>query len=263
MSRSDRQLDEEIRAHLEMAEEDYRRQGMDPSAARAAARRNFGPVEPMKEEHRQSRPLYWLDTIRQDLRYGLRSLKRNPAFTAAAVVTLALGIGASVAVFSVVYAVLLRAAPYPEPDRLVWVTSTVRAFPDQPEIMLRADFVEWRDEVQSFSQLAIYQNTQNNFIGPGGAQNLPNARVSAQFLSVLRVRPILGRDFRREDEEPGRGRVVILSHAFWRQEFGSDESAIGSRILLADESFTIVGVLPQDFVFPLSTASEIRFSTLR
>ncbi len=134
--------------------------------------------------------------------------------------------------------------------------STARAFPDQPEVALLADFLEWRDRVKSFSHVAVYSPWENNFGDSGGARRIQSARVSAQFLSVLGIRPLLGRDFRRDEEEPGQGQTVLLAYPFWQQQFGGEPSAVGRRIQLDGEPYEVVGVLPADFVFPFATSSE-------
>lgn len=255
----DRELDEEIRTHLAMAEEENIRRGMRRREAREAARRSFGGVEQVKEDYRRGRGIPWIETLWQDIRYGLRTLARTPGFTLTALVTLALGIGATTAVFSVVHSVLLRSLPYSEPERLVWITSIARSFPDQPEVALLPDFLEWREKAKSFFHIAAFDTTSANFADEQGAERVSHARVTASFLPMLGVQPALGRDFVQHDEEPGRGHVIVLTHAFWQQRFGGEKSVLGREVALGGEPYTVAGVLPPNFVFPLSTAFDIKF----
>jgi putative ABC transport system permease protein len=256
--RLEEELSEDIRAHLEMAAAENLRRGMNPPEALEAARRSFGGIEQVKEEYRHARGIHWIETLAQDVRYGLRTLARTPTFSLTALGTLALGIGATTAVFSIVYAVLLRALPYPDPERLVWVTSVARSFPDQPEVALFADFVELREQAESFSHIAAFSTTSNNFADAEGAERIANARVTADFLSTLGIQPALGRAFARVEEDPGNGRVVVLTHGYWQQRFGADESAVGREIFLDGEPYTVVGVLPPRFVFPLASAFDVK-----
>ena len=253
-----RDLSEEIRQHLEEKADELVESGMSREEAMAAARREFGNVTSVEERGRE--PWRWprIESVFFDVRYAFRQLRRQPLFTGVAVLILGLGIGATTAVFSVVDAVLLRPLPYPDPERLVWVTSQARSFPDQPEVALLADFVEWRERAKSFSHIATFWTGESNFADQEGAQRIANARVTADFLAMLGVRPALGRDFVRAEEEPGHGHVVVLSHAFWQQRFGADENVMGREIMLDGESYTVVGVLPQSFVFPLASALEIK-----
>jgi putative ABC transport system permease protein len=257
--RLERELDEEIRTHLAMAEDENLRQGMTPLQAREAARRSFGGVEQIKEDYRHGRGIHWIETLLQDVRYGVRTLARTPGFTLTALATLALGIGATTAVFSVVYAALLRSLPYPNAERLVWVTSVPRAmYRDRPELGFRWDFVALRDRAKSFSHITAYSTGSRNFSDSEGAQRIETASVSTDFLATLGIRPALGRDFVHHEEKPGGGHVVLLTHGFWQQRFGGDQGAVGQKIVLNSTPFTVVGVLPPDFVFPLPTSFDVK-----
>ena len=256
--RLERELSEEIRTHIEMATEQNVLRGMTETEARQAARRSFGGVEQIKEEYRWTRGFPWLETLAQDIRYGLRTLARTPAFTFTALATLAVGIGATTAVFSIVYAVLLRSLPYSEPDRLVWITSTAGAFPGDNEFALVGDFVEFRERAKSFSHIAAFSTTSNNFADEAGAERIASGRVTPDLLATLGVQPALGRGFLPNEEGSDSPHVVILTHGFWQERFGGDAAALGRDITLGGESYEVVGVLPADFVFPRATAFDVK-----
>lgn len=182
----------------------------------------------------------------QDLRYGLHLLGRNPGFTAVAVLTLALGIGATTAFFSVMNAILLRPLPFEEPDRLV------RIFETEPEILeapvTGPDFLDWRAQATVFEELAAYAASRDyigfNLTGAGEPERVQGAYVSPSFFSLLRINPLLGRAFLPEEEQPAAPRVVILSHRLWQRHFDADSNLIGESVTLDGESFTVIGVLP-------------------
>jgi predicted permease len=186
----------------------------------------------------------------QDLRYGLRTLVKNPGFTTVAVIALALGIGANSAIFSVVNAVLLRPLPYKDPDRLVmvWEDDTKGGYPrDTPAA---ANYIDWRDQNRVFEGMAALADQSFNLTGVGEPERIEGKRVSASLFTLLGVEPQLGRAFLPEEDAPGGNRVVILSHGLWQRRFGSDMKIIGQPLTLNGESFTVVGVMPPDFQFP-------------
>jgi putative ABC transport system permease protein len=188
-----------------------------------------------------------MDTLWQDLRYGLRALAGEPTFTAAVVVTLALGVGASAAIFSICQAVLFKPLPYPAPDRIVMVWETEMR-EGRTSGAAPANFVDWRTRSRSFEQLAALDPFREvTLAGRREPERLNGAAVSATFFPLLGTRVALGRSFSTDDEQPGRDRVVVLSHALWQRSFGSDPAVIGASLTLNDTSFTIVGVLPRDF----------------
>jgi putative ABC transport system permease protein len=192
----------------------------------------------------------WLERLWQDLRYGGRMLAKNPGFAAVAVVSLAIGVGANCAMFSYADGLLLRPLPVPRPNEVVTVSSTTSAGPSDTLTASYQDYVDVRDRSQSFDGLAAFTNVNAGFSSQPGA--LPHVRlgklVTGNFLSVLKVKPELGRDFRNdEDQVPGRDAVVILSHDFWEQEFGSDPSVLGKRVRSSEIEFTIIGVAPARF----------------
>ncbi len=176
-------------------------------------------------------------------------LRKNPGFASVAVITLALGIGATTSIFSVVNAVLLRPLPYEEPDRLVWVTEVVQAFKGQ-ELVLAPDFIEWREQNRVFSNIAGYSSRPRNLSRTGEPLRIVEGQVTDGFLPMLGVKPILGRGFHPEEDQPGQNGVVLLTDSLWRRSFGSSRDVLGKSIALDEESCSIIGVLPVGFEFP-------------
>src|SRR6266704_2233191 len=182
-----------------------------------------------------------------DFRYGLRMLAKSPGFTAIAILTLALGIGANTALFSVVNGVLLNPLAYPDSDQLVALYGKTAGFDQAPIAYL--NFLDWQRDAQTFSSMAIYRNQDYNFIGTGEAERLSGYMVSADFFSTLGITPILGRTFLPEDDRVGAGPVVILGGGFWKRKFGSSLEIIGKSIILNGTSYTIAGVISAGFTF--------------
>ena len=187
-------------------------------------------------------------TILKDIRYGIRSLAKHPAFTAIAVITLALGIGANTAIFSVVNAVLLKPLPFDDPDRLVWVWDTQPQLPTAPSAL--PDFLDWKEQNRSFDHLAAYQSGKMFLDAGDGITDSPVGLVTPELFSVFRVSPILGRTFTNEETLPGRFRVAVLSHSTWQNRFGSDPNVSGRTIQLNGGPYTIIGVMPAGFSYP-------------
>jgi putative ABC transport system permease protein len=250
--RFESELDEELRFHLEMETAANVERGMSPEEARRAALLDFGGVEKVKEDCRDEDRLRWIETLAQDLRYGARLLRRSPGFTAAAVLTLALGIGANTAVFSVADAVFLRPLPFAEPERLaaVWLHG-----PDHS--VSQASFVELREASRSLADVAAYSAWGFTLTGSGEPEMLKGARVSANLFHLLGARPALGRMFLPEDGEPGRGKVALLGNGLWHRRFGADPKVLGRTITLNGESHTVIGVLPPDLHFPSREFSDL------
>ena len=243
----ERELDEELRFHLEKEIEQNLARGMGPEEARLAALRSFGGVERVKEESRDVRGVRFVEELWQDLRYGARMLLKQPGFTLIAVLTLALGIGANTAIFSVVNAVLLRPFPYEAPERLMILQEHYGA---EASSVSYPKFADWRDQNTVFdSMAAVRTNESFNLTGAGEPERLQGRTVSAAFLSTLGIRPLLGRDFLAEDDRPGAAPAAILSYGFWRRRFGEDLTIIGKQLTLNDQGFTVVGVTPPDFQF--------------
>jgi putative ABC transport system permease protein len=244
----DRDLEEEMQLHLEMKAEENLAAGTSPEEARYAAQRQFGNQTLLREVSRDMWSFRHLETLAQDLRYGLRMMIKNPGFTAVAVLTLALGIGVNTALFSVVNAILLRPLPYPESSDLaqVWESTPKN---DRSNFSL-ANFLDYRDQQTGFEQMAAYFRRDANLIFAGEPERVQGAVVSANFLQLLRVRPILGRGFLTEEETPGKHRVAILSYGLWQRRFGADPHIINKPVTLGSAVFTVVGVLPSHFQFP-------------
>jgi putative ABC transport system permease protein len=189
-----------------------------------------------------------METLFKDIRYGLRSLARRPGFTAIAAITLALGIGANTAIFSVVNAVLLRPLPYDDPERIVWLWDTAPQLATLPTSL--PDFLGWKEQNRSFESLAAFQGG-NMFVDAGdGSTDTRIGLVTPELFSVFRVSPILGRTFTNEETLPGRFRVAVLSHAMWQSRFGSDPNVSGRTIQLNGIAYTIIGVMPAGFSYP-------------
>ena len=248
--RAEAELEEEIRTHLELETEQNIESGMSPGEARRAALRAFGNVALSKEDSRTMWGLRWLETLWQDVRFGVRTLVKSPSFTVVAVVTLALGIGANSAIFSVVNTVLLRPLPYRDSDRLVqvWEKGTADAFPLNS--VSAANFRDWYEQNHVFEGLAAVGRASFNLTGVGDPERVEGRRVSANLFRLLGVEPQLGRAFLPEEDAPGAGRVVILSDGLWRHRFNSDPGIVGKALTLNGQSYTVVGVMPQDFQFP-------------
>jgi putative ABC transport system permease protein len=196
-----------------------------------------------------------MGTLWQDLKYAARTLAKNKGFTAVAVITLALGIGANTAIFSVVNGVLLRPLPYPERDRLVMVWERSPQTPQARNVVAPADFLDWRERNHVFQQMSVIGWGVATLTGQGEPESLRGRQVSAPYFDMLGARPALGRAFTEDDEKPGAPRVVVLSDKLWKRHFNSDPGVVGRSITLNDEPFTVVGVMPPDFRF-LSEGGE-------
>ena len=246
-------LEQDIREHIDMETRDNIDRGMSPDEARYAALRKFGNVTRVQEETREVWTIVWLEQLVQDIHYGIRTLRKNPGFAVIAILTLALGIGANTAIFSVVNAILLRPLPFPDPGRLeiVWHTPPQKSFPGVPRFVVSpANYLDWRAENHVFEQMAAVGFGSFNLTGMGEPESVTGVAVSAEFFSVLRVQPSLGRGFRADDDQPGRGNVVIVSHALWQSHFDADVNVLGNTITLDDKSYAIIGVMPPKFDFP-------------
>ncbi len=195
-----------------------------------------------------------MGTLLQDVRYGWRMLVKNPGFTAIAVLTLALGIGASTAIYSVVDTVLLRPLPYRQPDQLVLVTESLPGMSTDEIGVSAAEYQDYRDRNRSFSQVAAYESAGFNLTGVGQPLRINAASVSASALPLLGVSPELGRAFTAEEDRYGSGDVVVLSHALWEHEYSSDPNILGQTVKLDEKTYTVIGVMPASFRFPFDGA---------
>jgi hypothetical protein len=230
-----------------------------PDAARRAARGPpaLGRSHQLRETHRELHGLPWIETLFQDLRYAFRVLRKNPAFTAVAVLTLALGIGANTAIFSVVYAVLLKPLPYANPDQLVIVFEEKLAEGITKNGSSYLDFVERREQNRSFRELAGTQTHNLTLTGRGEPSVVDTAVVTPELFSLPGVRPLAGRTFLPEDGVKGASPVVILSENFWSSRFGADPKIVGSPITLDKRSFTVVGIMPAAFRMMLAESGKL------
>ncbi len=240
--RLDRELDDEVQAHLELAERDALARGLSPDEARAEARRAFGGIAQMKEVHRDGRSARWLENLARDVRYGVASLRREPVFTLVAVSVLALGIGANTAMFSLVDGILFQPLPFPNPDRIVriWESPT----PDTSNSTTTSTFEELQRRSRSFAALSAESESTATVPINGEPTRLTGRYVSADHFAVFGVQPLIGRNFRPEEDRAGAARVVILSHAAWQQHFGGDRGILDRDLLLDDEPYKVIGVLP-------------------
>ena len=238
--RQDQQLGEEIRTHLEMDQRDRVQRGESAEQAVQSARREFGNVALVTDVTRRQWGWVWLEELWQDLRYGARMVRRNPAFTAVAVLTLVLGIGANTAIFSIVNGVLLQPLPLAQPERLV---GTNNYYPKGPFVLLR-------DQSRTMDVVANTDLAAFNLTGKDLPVRLSGTSVSANWFDVLGVHAAMGRTFREGEDQPGKEDAVILSHSLWERRFGSDPNIIGRAIVLDGTSRQIVGVMPADFRAP-------------
>ncbi len=240
-SRLEEELDDEVRFHLERETAENVARGMSAEEARMAALRSFGGVERVKEESRDERGIRFLEEVWQDLRYGARMLMNSPAFTLAAILSLAIGIGANTALFSVVNAVLWRPLPYPGAERLVRVGERGSA--------LAEVFAALKQTEHVFDGLAGWRERNFMLTGRGGPAHLKGPRITAELLPLLGVSPLVGRAFAAEEFQPGHDQVALISHRLWQSRFGADPQIIGQAITLDQRSYTVVGVTPPRFDF--------------
>jgi putative ABC transport system permease protein len=236
---ADQQLGDEIEMHLRLLTERYISQGMSEAEAARAARRQFGNVTLLKEVNREMRGIRFIEMLFQDLRYGLWMLRRSPGFTFVAVLTLALGIGANTAIFSVVNAVLLKPLPYYDPQRLVSIED------ERGDV----EYVHWQAESKTFAYLVAFISGRIYLTGRGEPEQLDSLRVTANLFPALGVAPQLGRAFTAEEDRPGGALVAILSHAFWQRRFGGDPAIIGQSLTLDGSSREVIGIMPPGFKF--------------
>ena len=251
----DRELEEELRYHLERETELNLRGGMTPEEARSAALRAFGGVEQARELCREARGVRMIRDLWQDLRYGARKLQRSPGFTLVAVMTLALGIGANTAIFSVVNAVLLRPLPFDQPEQLVRVfgTSARRGSVSRPHSY--PNFSDLRAQNQTFEAMAAYTGTTAALSGSDAPEQITGVIATGDIFRVLRAKPLLGRLLEPGDERPGGSAVAVISHGLWRRRFGSDPQIVGRVIRLDGRDREVVGVTPADFSFEFVTSA--------
>jgi putative ABC transport system permease protein len=254
-SEMERELDEELRDHIERQIEQNIRLGMSPEEARHAALKAFGGVEQAKERSRDSRGVRWIEDLWQDLRYGSRMLIKNPGFTMIAVLTLALGIGANTAIFSVVNAVLLKPLPYLESERLVMVYGEFPALKTNQMRLSLPEYADFQQQTRSFVASGVFDSGSANLATYEGGEpeRVERGSLTPEMFAVLQVAPLLGRVFTPEEEQAGHDDVVLLGHSLWQRRFAGKTDAIGQKLMISGRSHTIIGVMPPGFAFPPKT----------
>ena len=258
--RFDRELEEEMRFHLKMKAEENAEAGMEPEEARYAAQRQFGNQTFLGEVSRDMWSFRFLETLVQDLRFGLRMMSKNPGFTAVAVLTLALGIGANTAMFSAVDAVLIRPLPYLDAGRLVMIWDDTGQIGESKFFSTPAEWHEWRRHNTVFTDIAATQPGNVTISSDGEPEELPGRKVTANLWTVLGVQPLLGRVF-TEDEDTQGARVAVISHALWQRRFGASPEILGRKIMLNDSPYEVIGVAPREFYFMPSRDIDIWIPT--
>lgn len=253
--RWERRMDAEFRFHLESQIDDYVSLGMSREEAEQRARREFGALELAKDECRDQRPAEWFAHFLRDVRNACRSLRKSPGFAAAAIITIGLGIGANTAIFSVVYAVLLKPLPYAAPDQIYGVDVVIperRAQFSSLPVTVQT-YIEWRRAKTAFSATAVLTPWECNLTGDGEPERLGGAQVSTNFFSFLGIPLALGRGFAPEEEQPGKDKVVVISDALWRRRYGSDPALVGRTIDVNGKSHLVVGIAPPGLLVPTGT----------
>ncbi|MGE0043779.1 MAG: ABC transporter permease, partial [Vicinamibacterales bacterium] len=248
--RMDRELDAEVRFHIEMEAEKYVRAGMTPDEARLAALRNFGPMEKHKEETRDARGVSWLEELVADVRYGVRTLLKNPGFAVVAVLTLGLGIGANTAIFSVIDGVLLKPLPYDNGDRLVLLRQSAPNLDQEDVGVSIKELYDYRAQLASFSELVEFHQMSFDLLRRGEPDRVATGVVSPNFFDTLGISPILGRTFVPADDTDGADAVLVIGYKYWQSRFGGDPGIIGQVFEMNDRPHTVIGVLPDVPLYP-------------
>ena len=253
----DADVERELRSDLELEEEEQREHGVPPEEARYAALRAFGNPTLICEQTSAIWSWNWRESLARDLRFSLRTLRRTPGFTVIAILVMALGIGANVALFTVVRGVLLKPLPFHDPDRLVMLYEAGLQEDDAagPNVVSGGMYAEWKNQSRSFSSLALAKGIRVGLSGSGGQlpEKLKSALFSWNMLSTLGVQPALGRDFTAADDKPGANGTVLLSWGLWKRRFGGDPAILNQTIDLDAQTYTVIGVMPAWFDFPDSS----------
>ena len=250
----EQELAAEIDSHLQMHIDDNLRAGMTPVEARRQAIVTLGGVEMTKQAYREQSTVPFVETILQDLRFGVRQLRRNPGFTATAILMLAVGMGASVAIFAFVDAALIKPLPYLNPTRLVDVTESVALF--GPANLSYPDYLDWKRNNTVFSSMDVYTGAGYMLPSAKGSELVPGMRVTDGFFRTLGITPVLGRDFYTGEDLPSAPKTVMLSYAGWQKRYAGRKDVIGQTVALSGVPYTIVGVLPQSFQFARRNTAE-------
>jgi putative ABC transport system permease protein len=249
-NRVEAELSEELISYVELLTEKNMKDGMAEKDARRAAQLEVGGMEQVKEQVREARAGFAVETFLTDLRYGLRALLRKPGFTVTAVIALALGIGANTAIFSVINGILLRSLPYGEPDRIVMVWERNAAANSDRNVVSPANFLEWQKQSRSFAQMAAVADYPANLTGGGGEPEEIKAQfVSHEFFATLGVQPMMGRTFTAAEDRKGDDLVIVVSYELWRNRFGGDPTVLGRQANVNGRLRTIIGIMPPRFHF--------------
>src|ERR1700733_2188310 len=250
----DAEVERELQSDLELEEEEQREHGVPPEEARHAALRSFGNPTLISEQTRAVWSWNWLESLARDLRFSVRTLRRTPGFTVIAILVMALGIGANVALFTVVRGVLLKPLPFHDPDRLVMLyeSGLLGDGTNNTNVFSGGMYAEWKNQSRSFSSLALAKGIRVGLSGSGGQlpEKLKSALFSWNMLSTLGVQPALGRDFTEADDKPGANGTVLLSWGLWKRRFGGDPAILKQTIDLDAQTYTVIGVMPAWFDFP-------------
>src|SRR5581483_5561742 len=250
-SQNEERLREELEQHVALQTEENVRLGMSAGEGRRQALIKLGAVETVRERYSEEKSLPILECLQQDFHFALRQLRKAPGFTAVAVLTLALGIGANTAVFSVVYSALLQPLPYRDASRLMVLNETT------PKVGVVSvsypNFLDWRTQSHTFSEIAALQEVSFNLSGITEPESVSGLAVSPNFLAMMGFRPVIGRDFESAEEQTGTAPVTILSYSLWQRRFACDPAVLGRTIVLDGHDFTVVGILPSDFLAPANT----------
>jgi len=251
----ERELDDELRFHFEQQVEKFVQSGIPSQEARRSARLMFGATEEIKEECREARGVVVFENLLQDLRYGLRTIRKSPGFTAVVVLTLSLGIGLNAALFTIVHGVLLSPLPFLRPDRLVslWERDVVENTPFSAyNVVSGGVFADWQRQTTNFQQIAMIGESSANLSGDGGSlpESIGTRQCSYNLFSMLGVQPLYGRLFTEEDDRSGATATVILTHGLWKRRYAGDPTIVGKTILLDAVPYSVIGVLPAWFDYP-------------
>ncbi|HEY7574123.1 MAG TPA: ABC transporter permease, partial [Thermoanaerobaculia bacterium] len=246
----EREMDEEMRFHLDMERRKLAGRGLDPEGARREALQSFGGVDKYKEECREARGLTGFESLRQDARYALRGLRRNPGYAAAALATLALGIGANVAVFSVVNGVFLQSLPYGGGERLVRLRQDAPAIGIENAGFSPPEFADLAAQSRTLSGVAEYHTMWFILLRDPEPERVQTGVVSSNFFGLVGVKPLLGRDFLPGEDQPGAAPVLLLSYGYWQRSHGGDPKVVGRTFKMNDRVHTVVGVLPPMPAYP-------------
>jgi len=243
----DREMSDEMRAHVEIQTDKNVAAGMTPDEARFAALRKFGGVEQIKEQTRDIRGLPWLEALGRDLRFSFRSLRRSPAFSAAVILTLALCIGANTSIFSVLYGLVLKPLPFRDAGQIVDVYNMRPKAGEMHTTLSPAQYVDYKANADLFEGFALWFGWMFNIGEDGGTSRYVGMQVTYDYFSVLGLKPLLGRFFTPDDAVPGKDQVVVLTQSFWEKKFNADPAIVGKELRLSGQVFTVVGVVPRRF----------------